>query len=63
MIYNIFLNIKIQGAEDDSDVLHGGHLMILATPGDGQDIVGLEVTNMGQAGNLGRYVSIGSKGD
>jgi len=29
--------------------------MILATPGDGQDIVGLEVTNMGQAGNLGRY--------
>jgi hypothetical protein len=56
-------NIKIQGAEDDSDVLHGGHLMILATPGDGQDIVGLEVTNMGQAGNLGRYVSIGSKGD
>jgi len=48
-------NIKLQGAEDDSDVLHGGHLMVLATPGDGQDIVGLEVTNMGQAGNLGRY--------
>jgi len=48
-------NIKVQGAEDDPDDLHGGHLMVLATPGDGQDIVGLEVTNMGQAGNLGRY--------
>ena len=56
-------NIKIQGAEDDPDVLHGGHLMILATPGDGQDIVGLEVTNMGQAGNLGRYVSYHSSED
>ena len=50
-------NIRIQGAKDDPDVLHGGHLMIMATPGDGQDVVGLEVLNMGQAGNLGRYVS------
>lgn len=50
-------NIKVQGAEDDPDPLHGGHMIILHTPGDGQDIVGLEVTNMGQAGNLGRYVS------
>jgi len=48
-------NIRIQGANDDPDVLHGGHLMIMATPGDGQDVVGLEVRNMGQAGNLGRY--------
>ena len=50
-------NIKVQGADDDTDPLHGGHLIVLATPGDGQDIAGLEVTNMGQAGNLGRYVS------
>ena len=50
-------NIRVQGADDDPDPLHGGHLIVLHTPGDGQDIVGLEVTNMGQAGNLGRYVS------
>ena len=52
-------NIKLQGADDDNDPLHGGHLIILHTPGGGQSIVGLEVTNMGQAGNLGRYVSFG----
>ena len=56
-------NIKLEGAEDDPDDLHGGHLMVFATPGDGQDIVGLEVTNMGQAGNLGRYVSFRSGSD
>jgi len=54
-------NIKLQGAEDDPNDLHGGHLMVMHTPGDGQDIVGLEVTNMGQAGNLGRYVSFHHK--
>lgn len=48
-------NIKVQGADDDPDPLHGGHMIILHTPGGGQSIVGLEVTNMGQAGNLGRY--------
>ncbi len=50
-------NIRLQGADDDPDPLHGGHLIIVHTPGGGQSIVGLEVTNMGQAGNLGRYVS------
>jgi hypothetical protein len=48
-------NIRIQGAKDDPDPLHGGHLMVFLTPGNGQSIVGVEVTNMGQAGNLGRY--------
>lgn len=48
-------NIRVQGADDDPDPLHGGHLIILHTPGGGQSIVGLEVNNMGQAGNLGRY--------
>jgi len=48
-------NIRLQGADDDSDPLHGGHVIILHTPGGGQSIVGLELTNMGQAGNLGRY--------
>lgn len=47
-------------AEDDDlhfagDGLLGGHLIILHTPSVAQSIVGVELRNFGQQGNLGRY--------
>ena len=43
--------------DDEEDELIGGHFMIYHTPGIVQIIEGIEVTNFGQQGNLGRYVS------
>ena len=51
-------NIRIQGANDEVDKpRHGGHLIIFHTPGGGQQIEGVEMRNMGQQDQLGRYVS------
>jgi len=38
--------------------LIGGHLIIFLTPGVAQKLEGVKITNFGQQGNLGRYVSL-----
>ena len=53
-------NIRFESAADDSNALHGGHMMILKTPSVAQTIEGLEVRRFGQQMNLGRYVSVNS---
>lgn len=53
-------NVVFEGSDDDSaNPLHGGHLIVLRTPGVSQTIDGLEVRRFGQQKNLGRYVSVG----
>lgn len=50
-------NIVFEGAADDSNSRHGGHMIIMNTPGVVQKLEGVEFRNFGQQGNLGRYVS------
>jgi len=46
---------KVDGETDR--MLIGGHLMVFLTPGVAQKLEGVEITNFGQQGNLGRYAS------
>lgn len=48
-------NIVFEGAADDSNSQHGGHLIVLHTPNVVQKLEGVEFRNFGQQGNLGRY--------
>jgi len=49
-------NIKFEAADDDPvNPAHGGHLMVVHTPGVPQTIHGVEFRKFGQQGNLGRY--------
>lgn len=50
-------NIVFEGDQDDTNLSHGGHLIILNTPNVVQKLEGVEFRNFGQQGNLGRYVS------
>jgi hypothetical protein len=54
-------SIIFQAEEDDptnGDNTIGGHLIILHTPVAEQLLLGVELQNFGQQGNLGRYVSL-----
>lgn len=51
-------NIVFEGADDDTNDLHGAHLIVLHTPSIQQKLEGVEFRNFGQQGNLGRYVSV-----
>jgi len=42
-------------AGSDAEEFHGGHFMVFHTPNVTQSIVGIDVHNFGQQGNLGRY--------
>ena len=48
-------NILFEGGSDNQE-FHGGHFWIFHTPAVIQSIVGLQVRNFGQQGNLGRFV-------
>lgn len=58
--------VKFDSVEDgpvhptDLTHLHGGHLIVFHTPYVAQKLEGVEFTNFGQQGNLGRYVSLHS---
>jgi hypothetical protein len=47
-------NIVWEGGQD-REPRQGGHFWVMNTPGVVQTLVGVEVTNFGQQGNLGRY--------
>ena len=47
-------NIVFEGAPDDSNDLHGAHLMVFLT-GTPQLLQGVEFRNFGQQGNIARY--------
>lgn len=48
--------VKFTASADDADnPLHGGHLIILHTPGVPQLLRGVEISNFGQQGVIGRY--------
>lgn len=47
-------SIVIQGHPNPIDPLIGGHFIVVQTPIK-QSIIGIELVNMGQQGNLGRY--------
>lgn len=47
-------NILLVGGTDTT-ARHGGHLMIMQTPNVVQSIIGLELRNFGQQGELGKY--------
>lgn len=47
--------VKFTAADDDTNSLHGGHLIVLHTPNVPQTLRGVEISNFGQQGNIGRY--------
>jgi len=47
--------IVFEAEDDANDDLHGGHLIVFATPEVVQRIEGVEIRNFGQQGILGRY--------
>ena len=50
--------LVIEGEKDDGEFSTlGGHIIVLHTPHVHQHIEGVHLTNMGQAGRLGRYVT------
>lgn len=59
---SVFLDAEKQEANGDVEgetdkFLIGGHLMVFLTPNVAQKLEGVEITNFGQQGNLGKYVS------
>jgi len=49
-------NVLIIGADDDvANEKHGGHFIILQSPGVVQVVEGVEFRRMGQQGNMGKY--------
>ena len=59
---SVFLTAEEEEVVGDVDgetdkFLIGGHMMVFFTPGVAQKFEGVEISNFGQQGNLGRYVS------
>lgn len=48
-------NFVLDAEEDTANVLHGGHLMIMHSENVVQTLEGVEISNFGQQGVLGRY--------
>jgi len=48
-------NVKFTSEKDDPDPLVGGHLIVMHTPNVAQLLRGVEISNFGQQGNIGRY--------
>ena len=48
-------NVVVTATPDPANALHGGHLIVLHTPGVAQHLEGVRFEGSGQQGNLGRY--------
>ena len=60
---SVFFDAEEEQAEGDvpgevDKFLIGGHMIVFMTPNVAQKVEGVKVTNFGQQGNLGRYVSV-----